>query len=140
MTVESATLPFQTCGACKRTWPTCDTFVLDPDVRLLGLQAVITHPDFNVMVFEHICGSSVSILTPRLRHLLPEPEPGEATVRLLGTEECRGHCRLLEDLEACDAPCSNARDRELILLIRRIKNAARMSADSDLLSLWKQRS
>ena len=125
MTVESATVHFQTCGACKRAWPTCDSFVLDPDVRLLGLQAVITNPDFNVMVFEHSCGSSVSILTPRLRHLLPEPEAGEKAVRLLGTEECRGHCRLLEDLEACDAPCSNARDRELILLIRRMKNAAR---------------
>ena len=139
MTVESATVHFQTCGACKRAWPTCDSFVLDPDLRLLGLQAVITHPDFNVMVFEHSCGSSVSILTPRLRHLLPEPESGEATVRLLGTEECRGHCRLLEDLEACDAPCSNARDRELILLIRRMKNAARMSEDSELTSLWRRR-
>ena len=48
-------------------------------VRLLGLQAVITNPDFNVLVFEHRCGSSISILTPRLRHLLPEPEPGEAS-------------------------------------------------------------
>jgi len=125
MTVATSTVRFQSCGACKHTWPTLESFVLDPDVRLLGLQAVITNPDFNVMVFEHICGSSVSILTPRLRHLLPEPEPGDPNVRLMGTEECRGHCRLLEDLEACDAPCSNARDRELILLIRRMKNAAR---------------
>jgi hypothetical protein len=27
----------------------------------------------------------------------------------------------LEDLEACDAPCGNARDRKLILLVQRMK-------------------
>ena len=129
MTIQSEAGRFQTCGACKRAWSTWDSFVLDPAVRLLGLQAVITNPDFNVLVFEHRCGSSISILTPRLRHLLPEPEPGEAPVRLLGTEQCRGHCRFLEDLEACDAPCSSARDRKLILLIQHMKNEARMSAN-----------
>ena len=35
----------------------------------------------------------------------------------------------MEDLEACDAPCSSARDRKLILLIQRMKNEARMSAN-----------
>ena len=102
--------------------------MLDPAVRLLGLQAVITNPDFNALVFEHHCGSSISILARRLRHFLPEPE-GEAPVMLMGTEQCRGHCRLLEDLEACDAPCSNARDRKLILLIQRMKNEARTSTN-----------
>ena len=51
----------------------------------------------------------------------PEPEPDEPVVRLMGTGECRGHCRYLHDLEACDAPCSNARDRKLILLVGRMK-------------------
>jgi len=97
---------------------------LDPAVRLLGLQAVVTNPDVNLLVFEHRCGSSISILSKRLRHLLPEPKPGDPSARLLGTEQCRGHCLRLEDLEACDAPCSNARDRELILIVQRIKKAA----------------
>jgi len=35
----------------------------------------------------------------------------------------------LEDLEACDAPCSSARDHKLILLIHRMKDEARMSAN-----------
>jgi hypothetical protein len=93
-------------------------------VRLLGLQAVITNPDINLLVFEHDCGSSISILSRRLRHLLPEPEAGEPTARLLGTDQCRGHCLRLEDLEACDAPCSNARDRKLILLVQLLKKEA----------------
>ena len=125
MTVECAAGSFQTCGLCKRAWPTWDSFVLDPAVRLLGLQAVVTNPDFNVLVFEHRCGSSISILTRRLRHLLPEAGPDAPPVRLLGTDQCRGHCLLLEDLEACDAPCSNARDRQLILLVKRLKARGR---------------
>ena len=74
--------------------------------------------------------SSVSILTARLRHLLPEPELGDPPAGLLGTEQCRGHCRFLGDLEACDAPCSSARDRQLILLVRCMKDDAQMSAKS----------
>jgi hypothetical protein len=119
---------FQTCGSCKHAWPTWESFVLDPAVRLLGLQSVSANPDFNLLVFEHRCGSSISILTPRLRHLLPELEPDEPASVLLGSEQCRGHCRFLEDLEACDAPCSNARDRKLILLVQRLKKQAPASA------------
>ncbi len=122
MAIEWATRPFQICGSCRRTWSTWEGFVLDPAVRLLGLQSEITKPDVNLLVFEHGCGSSISILSRRLRHLLPEPEPGDSLGRLLGTDQCRGHCLHLEDLEACDAPCSNARDRKLILLVQRMKN------------------
>jgi hypothetical protein len=120
--------PFQVCGSCRDAWPTEDSFVLDPNVRLLGLQSDLTHPDINLLVFEHGCGSSISILSKRLRHLLPEPRPGDPAVRLMGTDQCRRHCLVLGDMEACDAPCSNARDRELMLLVRRMKKAAQASA------------
>ena len=125
---ECGGFPFRICGSCKRSWPGWDDFVRDPDVRLLGLQSMVTHPDANLLVFEHGCGSSISILARRLRHLLPEPEPGDPPARLLGTDQCRGHCRRLEDLEACDAPCSNARDRELILLVQRLRRETQESA------------
>jgi hypothetical protein len=118
--VEPAPGPFQTCGSCRRAWPAWDRFVLDPAVRLLGLQSEIANPDFNLLVFEHECGSSISILCRRLRHLLPDPEPGGTPALLMGTDQCRGHCLRLGDLEACDAPCSNARDRQLILFLLRM--------------------
>ncbi len=121
MSVESGAKAFKTCGACKLAWPTWENFVLDPSVRLLGLQAVISDPDINLIVFEHNCGSTVSILSKRLRHLLPEPAPDAPTTRLLGAERCNGHCLLLEDLAACDAPCSNARERELVRIVQRMK-------------------
>ena len=124
MPIERAVGPFQVCGSCRCAWSTWESFVLDPAVRLLGLQSEITLPDVNMLVFEHGCGSSISILSRRLRHLLPEPEPGNPKVRLLGSDECRGHCLHLVDLEACDAHCSNARDRKLILLVQRMKRGA----------------
>jgi hypothetical protein len=52
---------------------------------------------------------------------LPESEPQSPATLMLGTEPCPGHCRRLSDLEACDNPCANARDRQLILLVLRIK-------------------
>ena len=76
---------FQICGSCKRAWATWDSFVLGPAVRLLGLQFELALPDCNLLVFEHGCGSSISILSRRLRHLLPEPRLGDPTVRLMGT-------------------------------------------------------
>ncbi|HYW41285.1 MAG TPA: hypothetical protein VE959_00425 [Bryobacteraceae bacterium] len=124
MDVECAARPFQICGSCRGVWVTWDSFVMDPAVRLLGLQAVITNPEINLLVFEHGCGSSISILSRRLRHLLPAPEPGDPTARLLGTDQCRRHCVRLEDLELCDAPCSSARDRRLIRLLQQMKKEA----------------
>jgi len=112
---------FQVCGSCKRAWPTWDSFVLDSAVRLLGLQFEASHPEINLLVFEHVCGSSISILSSRLRVLLPEPEPGGPRDTLRGTSLCQGHCRRLEDLEACDAECTNARDRKLIRIIQDMK-------------------
>jgi len=126
MNDKASAEPFQICSSCKSAWPSWDRFVLDPAVRLLGLQAVTTHPDVNLLVFEHSCGTSISILSKRLRHLLPEPEPGAPVTRLAGSDQCRGHCVHLGDLEACDAPCSNARERQLIQLVLRMRREAKV--------------
>jgi hypothetical protein len=83
--------------------------------------------DCNLLVFEHSCGSSISVLTRRLRHLLPELESDAPLPVLFGTEQCPGHCRSLKDLEACDAACGNVRDRALILIIQCLKQTARQS-------------
>jgi len=113
--------PFQICGACKQAWPEWEQFVRDPAVRLLGLQFGPSHPEINLLVFEHGCGSSISILARRLRHVLPGPAPDGPRSNLRGTDQCRGHCLHLEDLEACEAPCTNAGDRELLRLVREMK-------------------
>ena len=107
----------KTCGSCQYAWTDWLSFVFDPGVRLIGLQAIPSIPDANVLVFEHRCGSSVSVLTHKLRHLLgTEEETGDRSL-LFGTENCSGHCLVLEDLSSCEKPCVNARDRRLAVLI-----------------------
>ena len=110
---------FKVCGSCRRPWRSWEEFAADPDVRLLGLQAVINVPDASVLVFEHRCGSSISVLTRRLRHLLP-PATGSELPVLRGTDQCARHCFDLGDHARCDRPCSNARDRELLGLVQDI--------------------
>ncbi len=132
MSIDPPANPFQVCGACKCAWQTWDMFVRDPHVRLLGLQSVASERDCNLLIFEHSCGSSTSVLARRLRHLLPETESDVALPVLFGTIECPGHCRSLEDLEACVAACGNARDRALILIIQCLRKAALESANTFL--------
>jgi hypothetical protein len=82
-----------------------------------------------LLVFEHSCGGSISIPARRLRYLLPELESDAPLPVLFGTSQCRGHCRHLQDLEACVASCGNVRDRALILLVQCLKKTADQSAN-----------
>jgi hypothetical protein len=113
--------PFKTCGSCRKSWEQWQDFVLDPGVRILGFQAIENLPDANLLVFEHKCGSSISLLAKRLRHVLDDQGEREHLPVLFGSEVCREHCRLIEDLEACDRPCANSRDRRLIQLLLKMR-------------------
>jgi hypothetical protein len=118
---------FRACGSCGQTWRTWEDFVRDPGVRLLGLQAVLNLPDANLLVFEHRCGSSVSVLASRFRQFLPDSQDSSGWSSLRGTDRCSGHCLRLEDLQQCDQPCINARDRRLILRLLGMKREANLS-------------
>jgi hypothetical protein len=111
---------FRTCGSCGHAWPALDSFLLDPGVRLVGLFFHENQLDMSLLVFEHECGTSISVPARRFRHLIPAP-PGEEAYDPRGTVECQGHCRRLKDFGGCDQPCSNARDRDLMRLILRMK-------------------
>jgi hypothetical protein len=108
---------FRRCGACRRGWQTPEEFLDDPQLLAVGLQVAPHLPESNLLVFEHSCGSSVSVLTRRLRFLLPEPYEGADTTDLYGAQECSLYCRRLEEWALCDRPCVNARDRRLLKLI-----------------------
>ena len=119
---------FANCGACYHSWATWGDFVHDPGVRLLGFQGILRHPDSNLLVFEHRCGSTVSVLTSRLHYLLPD-HPAAGWPSLRGPIDCPGHCLSLADLEACDRPCHNARDRDLIKLVQQLKRTGPPTSD-----------
>jgi len=115
--------PFQECGSCREAWDRWQDFVADPEVRLLGFQGSDRFPDTNLLVFEHRCGSSISVLAKRLRHILPEDEQKRQLPVLFASEHCNQYCRTIENLKECDRACVNARDRKLILRILEMKKA-----------------
>jgi len=121
----TAPAPFRLCGSCQRVWATWRDFVLDPDIRLLGLQAVPSAPDANLLVFDHCCGTSISLLVRRIRHLLPALDEEPLPPATLGYEDCRRHCQQLEDFVACERPCAKARDRYLVQAILRLRRGAK---------------
>ena len=113
---------FKKCGSCGYLWADWREFVSDPHLRPMGLQAITSVPDGNLIVFEHKCGSTVSIPARRLRDLLPGAEQKGDLPLLFGRQECEGHCRTVEDLSFCQEPCVNARDRSLLLLLLEMKS------------------
>lgn len=106
---------------CGRSWETREQFLEDPEVRLVGLQVVGDLPDANVVVFEHRCGTSVSVLARRLHDLLGPVADDEWPLALLyGTADCHGLCTELSNLDGCDRPCRNAYDRRVAAWIARM--------------------
>lgn len=96
-------------------------FLHDPRLLLIGLQVAAHRPEANLIVFEHACGSSVSVLTGRLRALDPDAGAGGDFPDRYGSDECQGLCRQLDEWSSCDRPCVNARDRRLLQTIIDIK-------------------
>lgn len=109
--------PFKVCGSCGHRWPGWDDLLADPQIRLLGLQAVARVPEASVLVFEHRCGSSVSVLAMRLHHLVPEI-PAHEWPSLRGTAACPGHCLHQEDQGPCDQRCRHRLDRAVLDLVK----------------------
>jgi len=107
---------FKVCGSCRHTWRTWEDFVADPEVRLLGLQSSDTVPAATVLVFEHWCGTSVSILTRRLHHLVPD-HPAVDWPSLRDSDECPGHCLDTADRAPCNQRCRHSLDRDILALI-----------------------
>ncbi len=120
----SSCRPFRKCGSCGKEWKDWRDFVLDKGLRLLGLQACPNLPDANLIVFEHRCGTSVSVLATRLRPMFQDPQEGSNLPLLFGTEKCSNRCRFLEDLQSCNRECINARDRRLILQLLEMRRSA----------------
>jgi hypothetical protein len=98
--------------------------VLDPDLRLLGLQVVPSKADANVIVFDHCCGTSISLLARRVRFLMPDVDDAALPPVQVGLDECRRRCQQLEDFLACERPCPKARDRRIVQAIVRLRQGA----------------
>lgn len=108
--------PFRRCNMCGQAWASWEAFLHDPQISLIGLQAVPKVPAASVLVFNHARCGSISVRTAKLRPLV-----GIDDNSLTEVEACDGCFRDLDDLARCDKPCAIAADRRLALEVRRRK-------------------
>jgi hypothetical protein len=112
---ERAAATFRICGSCGRRWSSVVEFLDDRELSVVGLQVAGHMPEVNLMIFQHACGSTVSLLTARLRLLLPLPGASVTVSEdLFGTDRCRELCLDLGNWSTCELPCINAADRRLL--------------------------
>lgn len=80
---------FKTCSKCGFFWPHRGSFLSDPKLRLIGYQAYFDELMEGLVLFNHICGTSLAIQAGDFQDLYDGPMFSE---RLTGTEECHGYC------------------------------------------------
>jgi len=98
--------------------------MFDPDVEIVGFQADFSSPGNGFFLFNHLkasCGSTIALEVTSFDDLRPASED---LPFLEGTENCSGKCGRVEDLSSCDRRCVNARAREILSEIVRLRQAS----------------
>ncbi len=105
---------FKTCSKCGFVWPERASFLIDPNLRLIGYQADFEELMAGTFLFNHVCKTTLAIKADDFQDLYDGPM---FTERLEGTEECGGHCLHKDDLSPCPRKCECAYVREIVQVI-----------------------
>jgi hypothetical protein len=109
--------PFKTCPFCSQVWKSCETFLQDRDIELVGYQVDFVKLALGLFLFNHnTCRTTLAIQARQLKDLYIGPVFKE---RKTGREECPGYCLRRAVLEPCPAECECAWVRGLLQIIRK---------------------
>ena len=100
---------FKSCKICHHVWPDQESFLSDPDVTLVGYQVNFVSLEEGLFLFNHSCGTTMSLWASEFMNLSDGPIAAE---RLTDSEHCLGRCPNKEDLEPCDGRCECPRANE----------------------------
>jgi hypothetical protein len=112
--VEQNPLPFHQCPSCKIVWPTRESLLADPGVRLIGYRSCLANLLAGVFLFHHRCEAIVTIHASEFADFYDGPM---FSVPQTGGEKCPGYCLRVEELRPCPAPCECAFVREIVNLV-----------------------
>ena len=107
---------FKQCTACGHPWRSRESFLWDPDVKLVGYQPRFEALKTGLFLFNHRCGTTIAIQAGEFEDLYHGPIFEN---RATGTEECPGYCLIKDELRPCPAQCECAFVREIIQIIKR---------------------
>lgn len=105
---------FKICSLCGFVWRGRTSFLSDPSLHLVGYQVHFEELSAGLFLFNHSCGTTLSVQAKEFQDLCGGPMFSE---RLTGTEECQGSCLHEDDLRPCPAKCECAYVREVLQVI-----------------------
>jgi len=117
--------PFKICPSCKAIWPTLDDYLSDPELNVVGYQAVLDDLCGGLFIFNHVhddCGTSMAIPVKEFVSLSELPILNR---RIGCPEKCPGLCMHMDELGHCPVKCECTWVREVLQTIRsRLRMAA----------------
>ncbi|PJA27434.1 MAG: hypothetical protein CO189_07005 [candidate division Zixibacteria bacterium CG_4_9_14_3_um_filter_46_8] len=123
MKTAKETDKFRVCSLCNREWKDRESFINDILLYLNGYQANFDQLELGWFLFTHheeSCGSTLAIPAGKFFDLYK----GEKyTERKTGSEDCPGYCFEETNLERCPTKCACAFVREILVALRKMKEA-----------------
>ena len=113
---ETKRLLFKQCTACGRQWRSRDSFLWDPDVKIVGYQARFRELTTGLFLFNHSCGTTIALQAGAFEDMY---RGAIFQKRATGTEDCPGYCLVKDELRPCPAQCECAFVREIIQAVKR---------------------
>jgi len=110
----SQSVSFKICPQCGFVWSGRTPFLSDPTLRLIGYQVHFEELTAGLILFNHSCGTTLSVQAKEFQDLYSGPMFSE---RLNGTEECQGFCVHENELRPCPVKCECAYVREVLQVI-----------------------
>lgn len=106
---------FKRCPLCGATWPDRDSFLRDSELKLIGYQADFSRLELGLLLFNHVCSTTLSLKVAAFKDLYDGPVFKE---RKTGNPECLGLCLKRSELAPCPAKCECAYVREIMRMIQ----------------------
>jgi len=106
---------FKKCSKCHWNWISRDIFLEDPNLKIIGYQTNFLNLELGAFLFNHSCGTTMSILAKDFVDLYHGPVYRE---RAVGSETCPGFCLRKEELRPCEVNCECAYLRKVATVIQ----------------------
>lgn len=117
-------MPFKECPNSRHLWRDRESFLSDPDLRLIDYQVNYGELNAGLFLFTHdvpACGTSLAIKAGKFTDMHQGPI---FESRLADTERCAGHCLRVNDLNPCPEKCACAYVRDVLQEVKkRLKQA-----------------
>ena len=105
---------------CGFEWDSCEEFLQDDSLKIIGYQANFIELMSGIFLFNHSCKTTLAIKAGDFADLYGGPI---FKVKATGSEECPEFCLYQNELVPCPVECECAHVREIIQVI---KNPAKL--------------